>query len=54
MVIGERVGVNHTTVTKWRKQFLDGGPGGHADEPRPGTPRKFGDDAIEAIVVKSR
>ena len=53
VVIGERVGVNHTTVTKWRRRFLEGGLDALADEPRPGTPRKFGDDAIEAIVVKT-
>ena len=53
VVIGERVGVNHTTVTKWRRRFLDGGLDVLADEPRPGTPRKFGDDAIEAVVVKT-
>ena len=53
MLIGERVGVNHTTVTKWRRRFVEGGLDALADEPRPGTPRKFGDDAIEAIVVKT-
>ena len=53
VVIGERVGVNHTTVTKWRTRFLAGGLDALADEPRPGTPRKFGDDAIEAVVVRT-
>jgi transposase len=53
VVIGERVGVNHTTVTKWRTRFLYGGLDALADEQRPGAPRKFGDDAIEAIVVKT-
>lgn len=52
LVIGEPVGVNHTTVTDGRARFLEGGLDALADEPRPGTPRKFGDDAIEAIVVK--
>ena len=53
VIIAERVGVNHTTVTKWRTRFLNGGLDALADEQRPGTPRKFGDDAIEAIVVKT-
>jgi hypothetical protein len=34
VVIGERVGVKHTTVTKWRRRFLDGGLDALADEPR--------------------
>jgi transposase len=51
--IGVRVGVNHTTVTKWRKRFAEGGCDSLADEPRPGTPRKIGDDRVEEIVVKT-
>src|SRR6266853_4672666 len=51
--VAERVGVNHATVTKWRNRFLAGGLDSLADKPRPGAPRKWGDDDIEAVVVKT-
>ncbi len=51
--VAERVGVDRRTVTKWRNRFLRGGIEALADEPRPGVPRKFRDDAIEALVVKT-
>jgi transposase len=47
------VDVNHATVTKWRKRFVEGGVDALLDEPRVGAPRKFGDDEIEKIVVKT-
>jgi transposase len=53
VAVAERVGVNHATVTKWRNRFLAGGLDALADEPRPGAPRKWGDDDIEAVVVKT-
>jgi transposase len=51
--IGVRVGMNHTTVTKWRKRFAEGWRDSLADEPRPGRPRKITDDRVEEIVVKT-
>ena len=52
-VVAERVGVDARTVTKWRNRFLRRGLESLADEPRPGVPRTFGDEAIEALVVKT-
>jgi transposase len=51
--VADRVGTHPATVTKWRNRFLAGGLDALADEPRPGAPRTFGDDAIEAVVVKT-
>jgi transposase len=52
-VVAERVGTHAATVTKWRNRFLAGGVDALADEPRPGAPRTYGDDDIEAAVVKT-
>lgn len=38
------------TVGFWRKRFIAGGVNALLDEPRPGAPRKLGDDAIERVV----
>ena len=38
------------TVGKWRKRFVEKRLDGLRDEPKPGAPRKIGDDAIEAII----
>jgi transposase len=51
--VAERVGTHTATVTKWRQRFLAGGVDALADEPRPGAPRKYGDDDIEAAIVKT-
>ena len=51
--IARRVGVNGATVAKWRQRFADGGCDALADEPRPGAPRKIGDDRVEEIVVRT-
>jgi transposase len=51
--VAERLGVNRTTVGKWRNRFVERRLEGLHDEPRPGVPRKFGDDDIEALVVKT-
>src|SRR3954468_6768989 len=39
-------------VGKWRGRFLKSGLEGLYDEPRPGAPRKSGDDKIEAVVTQ--
>jgi transposase len=41
------------TVGIWRTRFIKGRIGGLSDEPRPGAPRKFDDDAIEKVVVQT-
>jgi transposase len=40
----------HYTVGFWRDRFIKGGVEALADEPKPGAPRKFGDDKIDAVV----
>jgi transposase len=51
--VGQRLKVHPATVSKWRLRFVDKRLDGLHDEPRPGAPRKFGDDQIEAVVVKT-
>jgi transposase len=51
--VAVRLGVHPATVTKWRRRFVDQRLDGLHDEPRPGVPRKFGDDDVEALVVKT-
>ncbi len=51
--VARRLGVHHQTVGKWRRRFVERRLEGLHDEPRPGVPRKFGDDDIEALVVKT-
>jgi transposase len=48
---GERVTPH--TVGKWRRRFLEQGPGGLLDEPRPGAPRTIADERVEAVVVRT-
>jgi transposase len=51
--VAERVGVTPQTVGKWRRRFIEAGTAGLLDEPRPGAPRRIGDDQIEAVIVKT-
>jgi transposase len=51
--VAVRLGVHPATVTKWRRRFVELRLDGLHDEPRPGVPRKFGDDDVEALVVKT-
>ena len=51
--VGERLRVHPATVGKWRRRFAEQGLDGLHDEPRPGAPRRYGDDDIEAVVVKT-
>lgn len=41
------------TVGRWRKRFIDKRIDGLLDEPRPGAPRKYSDERIEEVVVKT-
>jgi len=44
---------SRTTVHLWRTRFAEKRLDGLYDEPRPGTPRKFGDDQVEAVVTRT-
>jgi transposase len=51
--VAKELGIGFSTVSKWRSRFLAFRLDGLHDEPRPGAPRQIGDDAVEAIVVKT-
>ena len=48
--IGAEVGADANTVSKWRRRFAEHRLDGLLDEPRPGTPRTIGDDAIADTI----
>jgi transposase len=52
-VVAEQLGIRRETVAKWRSRFLELRLEGLHDEPRPGAPRSIGDDAVEALIVKT-
>jgi transposase len=45
--------VSRQTVIKWRRRFVERRLDGLLDEPRPGAPRKIGDEQIKAIVTQT-
>ena len=51
--VARELGVNRLTVGKWRARFVERRVDGLHDEPRPGAPRQIGDDALEAVIVKT-
>lgn len=51
--VARRLHVSATTVCKWKTRFLRDRLDGLYDEPRPGTPRKIGDEQIEALIVRT-
>jgi transposase len=51
--VAERLGLDRSTVGKWRQRFLAERLEGLHDEPRPGAPRTIGDDDVEAVIVKT-
>jgi transposase len=51
LVIAKRLGITRVTVAMWRQRFATRRLDGLADEPRPGTPRKIGDDKITDVVT---
>ena len=53
VAIADEVGVGRITVGKWRKRFVEKRLDALYDEPRPGAPRKYGDAAIEALIVRT-
>jgi transposase len=51
--IATELGVSKPTVGKWRERFARLRSGGLLDEPRPGAPRKIGDEQVAALVDRT-
>jgi transposase len=51
--IAAKLGVCAATAGTWRNRFAESGMDGLCDEPRPGAPRKIGDDEIAATLRKT-
>ena len=51
LAIAERLGITRVTVATWRGRFAAGRLDGLIDEPRPGAPRKIGDEKIAEVVT---
>jgi transposase len=52
-VVARRLRMSPATVCKWRARFVAKRVAGLFDEPRPGTPRRIDDTAIEALIVRT-
>ena len=53
LAIAEKLDVSRRTVGLWRTRFAERHLDGLDDEPRPGTPRKIGDDKITEAVTRT-
>jgi len=51
--VATNLGVDKTTVGKWRRRFVEHRMDGLRDEPRSGTPRTIDDARIEALIVRT-
>ena len=51
LAIAERLGITRVTVATWRGRFAARRLDGLVDEPRPGAPRKIGDEKITEVVT---
>jgi transposase len=53
VAVAGRLGVNRSTVTRWRARFLRERLDGLTDDPRPGVPRTITDTQVEEVVVRT-
>ncbi|MFD5784653.1 IS630 family transposase [Streptomyces sp. NPDC126933] len=53
MEVSRRLRIAPDTVRTWRRRFLENGPDGLCDEPRPGVPRKITDADVERVIVRT-
>jgi len=51
--VAHRLKTTNKTVGRWRKRFVEGRLDALYDEPRVGAPRKYSDEAVEAVIVKT-
>src|SRR5579885_763359 len=51
--VAAQLRVTKQTVGKWRARFVERRLEGLLDEPRPGAPRRIGDDVVEAVIAKT-
>jgi transposase len=51
--VAARLGIDRTTVGKWRRRFIEQRLDGLHDEPRSGAPRTIEDARIEAVIVRT-
>jgi transposase len=51
--VARRLRLSQTTVCKWRGRFVRERLDGLYDEPRPGAPRRIGDDQIERVIIRT-
>jgi transposase len=51
LAIAERLAITRVTVATWRGRFAAGRLDGLVDEPRPGAPRRIGDEKIAEVVT---
>ncbi len=51
VAVAARLETTRETVGKWRRRFLKSRCDGLLDEPRPGAPRRIGDDDVERVIA---
>lgn len=51
--VAQDLGVDQGTVAKWRRRFIDRGPDGLYDEPKPGVPRSITDEQVEDLIIRT-
>lgn len=51
--VAAKLGLDRSTVGKWRRRFVERRVDGLHDEPRSGAPRTIDDTRVEAVIVKT-